>query len=95
MFLLGTLTGIVRNLKNVQKILNNSNNVRTDNIEMFPASLNLLRDVLTIRENFCNWKIVGGKEIVEQISKPRFLTEFENRAFFLPAAYQRRKARDF
>ena len=35
------------------------------------------------------------KEILEQISKPRFYSEFENRGFFSTATQQGRKGRDF
>ena len=36
-----------------------------------------------------------GKKILEQISKPRFFTEFENRGLFSAATQQGRKGRDF
>ena len=41
-----------------------------------------------------------GKEILEQLSKPRFFTEFENRGLFYTAACAccvaaEKKARDF
>ena len=36
-----------------------------------------------------------GKEIIEQLSKPRFLTDFENRGLFSAATQQGRKGGDF
>ena len=39
--------------------------------------------------------LTRGKEILEQLSKPRFFTEFENRGLFYAATQQERKGRDF
>ena len=36
-----------------------------------------------------------GKEILEQLSKPRYFTEFKSRALFSAATQQGRKGRDF
>ena len=39
--------------------------------------------------------IARGEDILEQLSKPRFFTEFENRGLFSSATQQGRKGRDF
>ena len=35
---------------------------------------------------FCDFELPRGKKILEQLSKPRFFTEFENPALSFPAA---------
>ena len=74
-------------LKKDKRCLTRSNFSR-----VFVVSFDLL---FTFKPYSKDGNLPRGKNILEQLSKPRIFTEFENRRLFSAATQQGRKGRDF